>query len=693
MPIYEWNFTLGKQADFPPYKTLESYSREAKTNPPNVWERWAQNYSFDHTAVYINLSKDIQGFDMYDGSVYAPQAVNAPAPLFPPNIPNTTRVGTDFGNLSFDYINDRLYLFEGAPRYLIETQRLTEFLLNLSPTTAFGRARIDRINTGTVEYVRNNAEWYNTTDFGNAFANHFVIQDIKIFSAKGQYLGSFLDDSFIPIPYVRCGYNKSYQWRDGAQQEIYEGQQVFYFNTLSSLMPQKTADQLYILSIANGDVPNMNAFFYGNANNLTLPLITFGSTDDLKSALNDNGSIAWTTDPDAVVDPDAEMENPDYIGPQYNPSGGSYIIGGGDDPQPEGTIFSGGNYDPNSVPITTGDITAPGFSPSQSSGIATWAISGDEMFSVTSEIFKPEIDLSKIFIQKNEAFVNAFYLPFDIVAHDSSHCSLSPFSVGWASTSLQLFKIYPGYNNLFDGGSVNIREYYGTFMDYDPYTTVTLYIPYIGYHQLPTTQVMNTTVTLKYSVDLTMGLLTAYVFAGSKLLNMFTGQMGIPMSINGMDLAQGFQSLVKFIGLSAVSIPALASAGGGLANKAFESGSGSLGAMGATGVIGGVTAMTALATGAGISSASPPPAQMGNAGAENWLTAYPTPYVLIERRESATPAAMVDLEGFAACYTAKMSEFTGFVQCSTVKLETGAGMTGEEMEMIARELQGGVYID
>lgn len=688
MPIYEWPFRIGKQTDFPPYKTLESFSRAAQTAPPNEWGTWAQTYNFDNTAVYINLNKNIIGFDMYDSEV--PSMGKEAAPLFFPNIPGTIRVGNDPGNLTYDYINDCIYLFEGAPRYLIETQPLSDFLLSLPNNTAFGRSFIDRINGGVVEYERDNQEWYSTTDFNNAFPNHFIISDIKIFSARGQYLGSYMDDTFVPIPYVRCGFTRAYKWTDGAPQQIYDGTRVFYYNTISSLMPQRTGDMLYILAIAAGYVPYINGFLYGYPNDLSLPLITFGSTDDLKSVLNGNGSITWTTDPNAVQDPDAEMENPDYIGPQYNPSGGSYVIGGGDDPQPEGTEFTGGNYDPNSAVITTGEIQPPGFSPSSASGISTWAISGDELFNVTREIFKPELDLLKIFISKDKAFVNAFYLPFDIVQHDPAHCNLQQFNVGYATTELQLYRLYGGYNNVFDGGSVNVREYYGTFLDYAPYTSVILYIPYIGYHELDTNLVMNKTVNLKFSVDLTMGILTAFVFAGNTLINTFSGQMGVPTSINGMDLAQGFQSLVKFIGLTTVSVPAIAAPAAGLVSGALESNAGIVGGLG---TLGATAAGAGLATAAGSSAATPHAVQMGTAGAENWLTAYQTPYIIIERREDATPAEMVNLEGYASCYTAAVSEFTGYVQASTIKLQNAAGITEEENNMILDLLRGGIYID
>lgn len=689
MPIYEWNFPVGKTTDLPLLSFLGQYAAEARGNHTD-WQYWCGSCEFDSTGVYLLLDKGWNGFVMYDEFASG----TYPAPFAPYNTQINIVVDDTGVNPSAEFIARRVYLSEGLPRYLVETQTLTEYLADVSDATFYGYAAFDYISGDQYHTKTDNPSFNSKTAFLASYGDYKIISDIKAYTADGLYIGSLNSDSLFPLPFVKGSSSQIWKMTDGQPDKFSNTRYVYYFNALTGLCPHISGNYSYIAPYANGNVLDCIAIKYGTSSSSLGTSIIIFSPDKFTDAINEYGGIQWTDDPEKVINPSVPINSPDYVGPQYNPSGGSYVIGGGDDPKPEGTTFTGGNYDPNSIPITTADIVTPGFTPSQAAGLATWAVSGDELFNVTQEIFKPELDLTKLFISKEKAFVNAFYLPFDIVAHDPSHCALMPFSVGYASTSLQLYRLFPGYNNLFDGGSVNVREYYGTFLDYDPYTTVILYIPYIGYHQLATNQVMNMTVTLKYSVDLTMGILTAYVFAGSKLINVFSGQMGIPTSINGMDLAEGFQSLVKFVGLTAAAVPVIASSAAGIMESAggmIENASASSAVM--SGTLAGVLGGAAVTTMAGASATQPAPKSMGTAGAENWLSAYQTPYVLIERRESATPAGMVDLEGFASCYTGLMSEFSGFVQCSTVKLETGAGMTEQEMIMIVKDLQGGVYID
>lgn len=685
MPIYEWNFAVGKTTNLPLLSFLGQYAAEARGNHTD-WSYWCGSCEFDTTGVYLLLDKGWNGFVMYDefaSGVY-------PAPFDGYNTQINIVVDDTGINPSAEFIARRVYLSNGLPRYLVETKTLTEYLENVSDATFYGYAQFDFITSNQYHTKEDNPSFNSKSSFLSSYGNYKIITDIKAYTPEGIYIGSLATDNLFPLPFVKGSSSQIWKLTDGQPDKIRNTRYVYYFNALTGLCPHISGNFSFVAPYANGNVLDCIVIKYGNSStSLVNPLVIF-SPDKFEDTINEYGGIQWTDDPQKVVDPGTPINNPDYVGPQFNPSGGSYVIGGGDDPQPEGTEFTGGNYDPNSAVITTQNITPPGFSPSSASGISTWAVSGDELFQVTQEIFKPEIDLSKIFISKDKAFVNAFYLPFDIQQHDSSHCSLQQFNIGYATTTLQLFRILGGYNNTFDGGSVNVREYYGTFLDYAPYTSVVIYIPYIGYHELDTNIVMNRTVNLKFSVDLTMGILTAFIFAGNTLIDTLSGQMGIPMSINGMDLAEGFQSLVKFIGMTAVSVPAIASPAAGLMSGAMESNAGILGG---AGVLGAVTGVTALAAGAGASNALPPAKQMGTAGAENWLTAFQTPYILIERREDATPAEMVNLEGYASCYTATVSKFTGYVQASTIKLQNAAGITEEENNMILDLLRGGIYID
>lgn len=52
-----------------------------------------------------------------------------------------------------------------------------------------------------------------------------------------------------------------------------------------------------------------------------------------------------------------------------------------------------------------------------------------------------------------------------------------------------------------DMGTVNITEYYGSFLDYEPYTFIQLYLPYVGFVSLKTADVMNSQLNVKYYID------------------------------------------------------------------------------------------------------------------------------------------------------------------------------------------------
>lgn len=62
-----------------------------------------------------------------------------------------------------------------------------------------------------------------------------------------------------------------------------------------------------------------------------------------------------------------------------------------------------------------------------------------------------------------------------------------------------------------DCGSVDIQEYFGNVFDYPPYTEVSIYLPFIGIRQLDPSDVMRSTISVKYHVDVLTGACLAEV--------------------------------------------------------------------------------------------------------------------------------------------------------------------------------------
>lgn len=62
-----------------------------------------------------------------------------------------------------------------------------------------------------------------------------------------------------------------------------------------------------------------------------------------------------------------------------------------------------------------------------------------------------------------------------------------------------------------DCGSVNCREYFGNVFDYDPHTKVSIYLPFIGVVPLKVSEVMRSTISVSYGVDVITGACLAKV--------------------------------------------------------------------------------------------------------------------------------------------------------------------------------------
>lgn len=61
-------------------------------------------------------------------------------------------------------------------------------------------------------------------------------------------------------------------------------------------------------------------------------------------------------------------------------------------------------------------------------------------------------------------------------------------------------------------GSVDLTEkYFGNFMDYEPYTTISMFLPFIGWQTIPTDRVMGGNLYLDYRCDIVTGNVVAYI--------------------------------------------------------------------------------------------------------------------------------------------------------------------------------------
>lgn len=284
-----------------------------------------------------------------------------------------------------------------------------------------------------------------------------------------------------------------------------------------------------------------------------------------------------------------------------------------------------------------------------------------------------------------DCLCNCFYLPFDIQTHDSGHCISATVEAGGYASDINSVKIISGYNKRFDFGDIDIAEYYGSYLDYAPFTTVGIYLPYIGFKNLDVSKCMGKKINVTYGVDFAQGIATAYIAfyadGNKQVFAEYSGQMGIPVKVTGKNTT-AVENAVKdaafavggFI-LSAIAVAAAPATGG----ASLLAGAGVAGA----GLNAASNTFNAL-------TVQPDSVSVGNAGAENWLLSPQGCYIFIQRPRTATPENFKDTNGWATRYTGTISEFTGYLECSTVINTVSA--TAEEKNQITNLLKQGVYI-
>ena len=95
-----------------------------------------------------------------------------------------------------------------------------------------------------------------------------------------------------------------------------------------------------------------------------------------------------------------------------------------------------------------------------------------------------------------------------------------PVNVMFVNTGVSMYPVTSQFVEV-DCGTLNLQECYGGALDYNPYTRVQIYLPYIGIVQLDTDEVMAKTLHLKYNVDVVTGICCAELKADNKLLYSF----------------------------------------------------------------------------------------------------------------------------------------------------------------------------
>lgn len=215
-----------------------------------------------------------------------------------------------------------------------------------------------------------------------------------------------------------------------------------------------------------------------------------------------------------------------------------------------------------------------------------------------------------------------------------------------------------------DCGSINVNEYWGAYLDYEPYTKAEIYLPYIGTHPIAIDDIMGKTVKVVYHVDIMSGSCTAYVKCGGSVLYSFIGQCSLSIPITGND----WTNVIN-----------------GALNIAT-----SIGTMVATGGASAPTGASEIASTA-INSLKPSIEKSGSMSGTGGMMAVQTPYLILTRPRQALPQNQNKFMGYPSFITSNLSALSGFTVMEHIHLH-GMSATDEELREIESLLKEGVIL-
>lgn len=215
-----------------------------------------------------------------------------------------------------------------------------------------------------------------------------------------------------------------------------------------------------------------------------------------------------------------------------------------------------------------------------------------------------------------------------------------------------------------DCGTLNVQEYWGSYLDYDPYTKAEIYLPYCGTHPIAVDDIMGKLVHVKYHVDILSGACVAYVKCGSSVLYSFIGQCTSSIPITGND----WTNVVN----GAISIAS------------------AIGSMVATG---GATAPLVLpgVASTAVNNLKPSVEKSGSMSGTGGMLAVQTPYLILTRPRQALPKTQNTYTGYPSFIKEKLSDLKGYTEVAEIRL-SGVDATDAELDEIVGLLKGGVII-
>ena len=249
---------------------------------------------------------------------------------------------------------------------------------------------------------------------------------------------------------------------------------------------------------------------------------------------------------------------------------------------------------------------------------------------------------------------------------------------------------YVNYTNFCSFHLAEFKDWRNNFLDYSPYTKVSLYLPYAGTIDLDCqmisafSDITGCTIDVDCSIDLQSGVLTYYVFADNAyLLATQNVKVGVDIPLNGNDSLQQSINMVRntysnatrlLSGASSIALNAMSGNGAGAVSEAL------------TAPVG----IAEMALNTSLASRQIPVNTMPTSGSISSMLAGQDAFITIYRQKIANPANYGHAIGYKTESSHTIDSLSGWTVCRNPDL-SGISATEGEKRLIADILTTGFY--
>ena len=379
--------------------------------------------------------------------------------------------------------------------------------------------------------------------------------------------------------------------------------------------------------------------------------------------------------------------------------------GGGDDPYGnddyDEPVGGDGDHDEISEQVDTSPI--PIAAATRCGMITAFVPTWGEIQSVADALLDPNIFqlLASTVVRASDVIIGLSVFPCTIPAN-----SVATVTANFLGLNIGTGVIAHVADNQYveiDCGDLDINEYWGNCLDYNPYTNISIFLPFCGMYELDADEVMGRTINVSYRIDIFSGACLATIKIDGSVFYQYTGQCSSQIPLNSVSFDNFLSSMLDVGIATATGVAAVKGAAGELAaaSKAFteaksseakgafedyldasanytkvkeHSGESLLGAS-VNGVIGGK----------GFYS------HAGAVGGSPGFLAVKKPFVIIKRPEQVIPSMYGKFHGYPANTTANLGDLVGYTEVSDIRLNIPDATVDEIIEC-EQLLKGGVVL-